>query len=250
MKPTLSKSKRFAASFRTLPFLCAFLFSADLGVAAEEAADALKQRVLAQARKVSADDFAWTRTVRTEESDGSKTEQHVVVEKYDPAKPADQRWTFVSKDGRPPTAEEETKYRNGLPTRRVPNYGRVAEYFGAPATSALDKQGRTVLSFATLPKGSLLINDADISANSTAQSTIDASGEVPFVEQTRFTSTKPTRVKLVAKIERMEATARYRMMPNGKPAPAESVTDMTGSMMGKSGRIHTVATFSEQRAVR
>jgi hypothetical protein len=57
------------------------------------------------------------------------------------------------------------------------------------------------------------------------------------------------RVKLVAKIERMEATTRYRLMPNGKPVPVEQVTDLTGAMMGKSGRIKTISTFSDHRPV-
>jgi hypothetical protein len=78
---------------------------------------------------------------------------------------------------------------------------------------------------------------------------VDASASTPFVEEVRFVSTKSTRLKLVAVIERFEAMNRYRMMPNGKPAPVESTSEMNGSMMGKQGIIRTKVTYSEHRAV-
>jgi hypothetical protein len=56
-------------------------------------------------------------------------------------------------------------------------------------------------------------------------------------------------VKLVALIERFEAVNRYKMMPNGKPAPVESSSEMNGSMMGKGGVIRTKVTYSDHRAV-
>jgi hypothetical protein len=40
------------------------------------------------------------------------------------------------------------------------------------------------------------------------------------------------------------------MMPNGKPVPIELSSDMSGSMMGKQGKINTVTTYSDHRAVR
>ena len=42
---------------------------------------------------------------------------------------------------------------------------------------------------------------------------------------------------------------RYRMMPNGKPAPVESSSEMNGSMMGKQGIIRTKVTYSDLRAI-
>lgn len=226
-----------------LPMFC--LLSLVAVQAADDGSEAMRQRILTGARMVSADDYAFTRTARTQETEGGKTEKHVTIERYDPARPADQRWTLVSMDGRTPTADELSKHRKGLAGRRVANYGRVADYFAAPAAAAADAEGRKVMKFEKLAKGSLLVNDADISANATGEATINDSGEAPFVEQMRFTSTKSTRVKLVAVIERMESTTRYRMMPNGKPAPVEQITDMTGSMMGKQGRIRTVLTYSD-----
>jgi hypothetical protein len=78
---------------------------------------------------------------------------------------------------------------------------------------------------------------------------VETSGGTPFIEEVRFVSTKSTRVKLVALIERFEAVNRYKMMPNGKPAPVESSSEMNGSMMGKQGIIRTKVSYSEHRAV-
>ncbi len=218
--------------------------------AADETAEALKQRIVAGARTVTPNDYAFTRTARNETRDDSKTEKRVVVERYDPTKPADDRWTLVSINGQPPSADEQSSFRKNLPNRRVANYGRIAEYFTMPATMAAESQGRKVLKFEKVPKGSVVVNDADVSANAIGEATVNETGETPFVEQMRFTTTKPTRVKLVAVIQRMEVTTRYRMMPNGKPVPVEQVSEMTGSMMGKQGRINTAVTYSDHRAVR
>ena len=240
---------------RTALLLCALgifhLLLPSPAAAADEAAEALKQRIVAGARSVTADDYAFTRTSRTETRDDSKTEKRVVIERFDPTKPADARWTLVSINGQPPNAEELSKFRKGMAERRVANYGRIADYLAAaPATVSTDGQGRKVLKIEKVPKGSVVVNDADVSANAIGEATINESGEMPFVEQIRFTSTKPTRVKLVAVIERIQVTTRYRMMPNGKPVPIELSSDMSGSMMGKQGKINTVTTYSDHRAVR
>jgi hypothetical protein len=211
-------------------------------------ADALKERIIAHARTVTAEDYSYTRTVRTESTEGDKKEQRVILEKWDPAKPLEQRWTLISIDGQLPSADQLKEYRKALPKRRQAYYGRVAGYFSKPATSALDARGRTIFRFASLPKETVVVNDSDISANASGEVAVDASGATPFIEEVRFSSTKPTRVKLVAKIERFETMTRYRLMPDGKPVPIESTSEMVGSMLGKEGRIHTKVAYTDHRA--
>ena len=227
-----------------------FAYSSSDVLAADPDAETLKQRALALAQSVTADDFAFTRTSRRVATEGGKDEERVTVERFDPRQPAAQRWTLASVNGRAPTAEELASYNKDSATRRAPTYGRIATYLGAPATAAAESRGRTRYRITALPKDSIIVNNADLSANAAAEATIDASAAVPFVEHVRFTLVKPMRVKLVAKIEKMEASTRYRLMPNGKPVPAEQVTDLTGSMLGKSGRIKTTSTYSDHRAVR
>src|SRR5436190_16474210 len=125
--------------------------------------DELKQRILAQAQNVSPDDYAFTRTVRIEQTSNGKTEQKLTVEKFDPAKPAESRWTLVSVDGAPPSADALKTFRTDSAKRRVPGYYRLAEYFATPATSSADSRGRTVFHFNALSKDTVKVMDSDVS---------------------------------------------------------------------------------------
>src|SRR4051794_39373958 len=84
-------------------------FSVELAVNgfAQQNPQEVKQRILAQAKTIGADDYAFTRTIRSESS-GARTEQKVTIEKFDPTKPAAARWTLVSVNGASPAADELT----------------------------------------------------------------------------------------------------------------------------------------------
>ena len=213
--------------------------------AADPAAEALKRRVLEHARTVTAEDYSFTRTVRSTRVEGEKTTERVEVERFDPRDT--QRWTLVSIDGRAPTAEELQKHAKSSPKRRVAHYGRVADYFATPAEATTDAQGRTVFRFSSLPAETVVVTNVDISASTTCEATVNTSGPVPFVEQARFTLAKPTRVKVVAKLERFDATSRYRMMPDGKAAPVEHISNAYGSLFGKQGSVRSVLTYTDHR---
>lgn len=239
------KSRFFSAALLTsLPLVASLAAEAN-----NPGADALKERIIAHARTVTPEDYAYTRTIRTDSTEGNKKEERVVVDRWDPAKPQDQRWTLVSINGQPPNADQLKNYGKETPKRRTVYYGRVAEYFGKPATSATDAKGRPVFRLASLPKETVVAMGSDISANATGELAVETSGATPFIEEIRFSSTKPARIKLIAVIERFEAVNRYRMMPNGKPAPVESTSEMNGSMMGKQGLIRTKVSYSDHRAV-
>ena len=226
--------------------LCLGLIST---AAAQQNTDELKQRVLAQAQSLSPDDYAFTRTIRSETNSKGKIEKKVTVEKFDPTKPADARWTLVTIDGAAPSADQLKNYQKEAAKRRVvPGYHRLAAYFGSPAT-ATESGGKTVFRFASLPKGSISVLDSDISHNATAEASVAEANEMPFAEQVRFT-VKPMRVKLLMKIDRLENVARYRIGPGGKPVLAESTSDMAGSGLGQEGTMRNTTTYSDYRAVR
>jgi hypothetical protein len=226
--------------------LCVALVSTAV---AQQDNDALKQRILAQAQSFSPDDYAFTRTIRSETVSGGKTEKKVTVEKFDPTKPADARWTLVSVDGAAPSADELKNHGKEAAKRRVvPGYHRLANYFGSPATAS-ESGGKTVFRFASLPKGAISILDTDVSHNASAEASVSDANGTPFVEQVRFT-VKPMRVKLLMKIDRFETTARYRIGPGGKPFLMESTSDMSGSGMGREGTMRNTTTYSDYRAVR
>jgi hypothetical protein len=210
--------------------------------------DELKRRLLAQAQNVSPDDYAFTRTVKSEQTSNGKTEQHVNLDRFDPTKSGEARWTLVSVDGAPPSADALTKYRKESAKRRVPGYYRLARYFAAAATTSTDSRGRTVFHFSSLPKDSAIVFDSDVSQNTSADVSVTEANGAPFAEQVHLT-VKPMRLKLIMKLDRYESTARYRIGPEGKPLLVEHVADMTGSGMGQSGGVHTVTTYTDYRAV-
>ena len=215
----------------------------------EDKTNELKQRILTQAQSSGPDDYAFTRTSRTESTSSGKAETHIVIEKFDPTKSGDARWTLVSMDGTTPSADALTKYKKDTPTRRVPGYYRLAKYFVTNATTSTDSRGRTVFHFGSLPKDTALVMNSDVSSNTSADVTVSEAGGTAFAEQVHLT-VKPMRLKLIMKLEHYESTARYRMGSDGKPQLVEQVADMAGSGMGQEGKAHTVITYSDYRPAR
>src|SRR5205807_564304 len=125
--------------------------------------DELKQRVLEQTKTINPDDYAFTRSIRSEQTSGGKSEQKVTVEKFDPTKPSDARWTLISVNGASPSADALKEFQKDSAKRRVPGYHRLAKYFATPATAATDSHGRTVFHFSALPKDTVIVLDTDVS---------------------------------------------------------------------------------------
>jgi hypothetical protein len=211
--------------------------------------DDLKQRILAQAQSLSGEEYAYTRTVKSEQTSNGKTEQHVAVDKFDPTKTGDARWTLVSMDGAPPSADALSKYKKESAKRRVPGYHRLARYFGTSSTVSTDSRGRTVFHFSSLPKDSAVIMDSDVSSNSSADVSVTEANGTAFAEQVHL-SVRPTRIKLLMKLDRYESTSRYRIGPEGKPLLVENSAEMSGSGMGQEGKGRTVITYSDYRSVK
>ena len=232
----------------TRPLTLLAMLSLGSAALAQQVPADVKQRILSQAESVGADDYAFTRTVRSEPVANGKSETTVTVDRYDPTKSGDARWTLISVDGAPPSADALRKYRKET-KRRVPGYHRLANYFAGPVTTATDSRGRSVFRFASLPRDSVLVFNSDLSHNTTAEAAVGEANGVPFVEQVRL-SIKPTRIMLVMKLQHYESTSRFRLGPDGKPILVEQVADVTGSGMGQEGRLHQVITYSDYRAAK
>jgi hypothetical protein len=214
---------------------------------AQNQSDELKQRILTQAQSVSPDDYAFTRTIRTHQTSNGKTEKKVTMERFDPTKPTEARWTLVSVDNAPPSADALKEFQSETAKRRVPGYHRLAGYFGTPATATTDSHGRTMFHFNALPKESVRVLDTDVSQNAIVDAAVNETNGTPFVEQVHF-SVRPMRIKLLMKLNSYESTARYRIGPEGKPLLMEQTSDMSGSGMGRQGASHTVVTYSDYHA--
>jgi len=233
----------------TVTIIAALCLASGNVALAQPKEEELKQRILAQAQSVSPDDYAFTRTIRTEQVSGGKTEKKVSVERFDPTKPAGERWTLVSMDGAAPAPDALKHFRTEAAKRRVvPGYARLAGYFGTPATASTDARDRTVFRFSALPKGTLMVLDSDVSQNATVDASVDEANGVPFAEQIHVT-VKPMRLKLIMKLEKYESISRYRIGPEGKPLLTEQTSDMSGGGMGMEGRARTVATYSDYQLV-
>src|SRR5882757_1959434 len=175
-----SSTRFFPCRLTLIAMLCLAL---SITILAENKSDELKQRILAQTQSTGPDDYAFTRTIRSDGTSNGKAEKKVRVEKFDPTKPAEARWTLVSVDGAPPSADELNTFRKDAPKRRMPGYYRLAGYFGSAATASTDSRGRTVFHFAALPKDTVKVMDSDVSQNASAEASVSEANGVPFVEQ-------------------------------------------------------------------
>src|SRR2546423_743018 len=226
--------------------IAVFLF---LGpVAFAQNPDDLKQRILARAKSLSADDYAFTRTIRSEQNSGAKAETKVEVEKFDPSKSTDARWTLVSVNNAPPSADDLKQFQKDSAKYRVPGYYRLAGYFGSPAAATTDARGRTTFRFTAPPTGTVIVFNSDVYQNAAIEATVNEGDGAPFVEEVHY-MVSSMRIKLVMKLESFESTARYQLGPEGKPLLIEQVSDIVGSGMGKQGKLHQVTTYRDYRVV-
>lgn len=216
-------------------------------VLAQENPDQLQQRILAQAQNMSAADYAFTRTVRTDILAVGRHQRTVQVETYDPTEPTGSRWKLVSVNGAAPSPKALKRFRRAVRKRSVAGYHHLAKFVGGPARETTDAGGRKVFRFSDLPKGSVMALDHPLPRNATADVVVH-NGNVAFAEQVRVTL-KPRRVKFLMKLDEVEATSRFANGPDGKPILIEQTAEMSGSGLGLEGTLRAIATYSDHRRV-
>jgi hypothetical protein len=209
-------------------------------------ADALQDQVLAMARSARSDAYSFHRTLVI---DSTGSARKVFIEQFDPRRPAGAQWSLISVDGRAPTAKEVEQSRKAK-RGPVPSYAEIADWFGAPATRADHAPGYVVYRFARLPQGALKIGSHDASADTQAEALVNTRGDVPFVGQVRLASTKGFRMMLVASLQSMTISGHYRLLPDGHAVPADSASNLAGSLLGKAGQIKTIVTYSDFQKIR
>jgi len=204
-------------------------------------ADALQQQVLAAAKAVSPADFAFTQSVRFERT-GVPAKQF--IQRYDPRRGAS-AWTLIKVDDRAPTEKERKDLSKMAARGKVPSYAQNADWFAAPATRIATTPTSVTYRFTNLPKGSIKMGPMDTSANTIVEAVVNTAGRVPFIEKARFTSAKPFRMMMVAKVERFVITATNRLTPDGRPVPETTATEFTGSLMGSAQTLRTRTLYSD-----
>jgi len=213
--------------------------------AAPAHADELQSRLLAGMQAARGTAFAFQQTIVV---DTTGQARRTIVERYDPRRPAADRWTLVSIDGKPPSAKGIAKAREGK--KKPGSYGDLADWFGGPAHRVEAPAGYAAYRFDRLPAGELKIGSHDASADTQADVLVNLKGATPFVERVRFTSTKAFRMMLVASVKRIDSTSRYAPVAGIGVVPETVTMTMAGSMMGKSGELKTNVTFGGHQPVR
>lgn len=208
-------------------------------------ADALQQQVLAIARSVGPNDFAFTETIRAERT-GKPANSSVT--RYDPRTAA--KWTLLSTDGKPPTAKQSASSTRFRAKAKVATYARIAEWFGAPATRIAATATHVTYRFAAMPKGALMMGPYDASANTIVEAVVNTAGGVPYVERARFVSKAAFRIMMVVNVESFVVTAAYRLLPDGRPVNDNVSTEFAGSFMGSSQILRTRTSYSDYVAAR
>lgn len=206
--------------------------------AAAPADDPTLARIVADAARVSETSFAFERTLRAE----APGEAGVRVERFRPD--ATPRWTLVSIDGKSPAPKAAGAYAKDAAKQPVPSYHRVGLVLRDGAERIQDADGKVRYRVARVPDGVWTGNNAGMAKHLAAEATIAFAGERPYVAQMRFYAPRPFRMRMVAKVDRFEATTRYA--PAGSDARPRIVaqdTVMAGSMLGRAGTITTRATF-------
>ncbi|WP_010183171.1 hypothetical protein [Sphingomonas sp. PAMC 26605] len=207
-------------------------------------ADALQTRIVAAARATPTMRHAFRRTLAFERTGAPRK---TYVEQFDPSRPAAERWSLISIDGRAPTPKDIATSRkaNHGP---IPSYAELAKWFGSPATRT-DDGGGVLYRFARLPAGTFKIGSHDASADTQVEALVNTSGAVPFVERVRMTSNKSFSVMLVASLRSITVDQRYRVLADGTAVPSDATSALTGAMMGKAGTMRTATSYSEFRAI-
>jgi hypothetical protein len=208
-------------------------------------ADDLQNQVVAVAAATRANMYSFRRTVTI---NSNLAKPKVYIEQFDPRQPAGNQWTLISVDGHAPSAREADNARNSA-RDPFPPYVAVAKWFGGPATRSETAPNYATYQFASLLPGTLKFGSHDASPDTQAEAVVNRAGSAPFIEQVHMTSTKGFNTMMVASLKSLTFTMRYRQMPDGSVVPVDALSDITGSAMGKSGQMHTTATFSDFQAV-
>lgn len=208
-------------------------------------ADPLQDRVLAGMRATDTRDVAFVQTFRSERTGSAASE---IVTRHTPGTAPP--WSVLRVDGRAPTAKERTDILKPATREPTPSYARVARWFGSSARRVAEAPGRVTYRFSGLPKGTIRMGSHDASADTIADAVVNTWGPQPYVERVRFTSAKPFRMMLVAKVEQYVLNSSYAPLADGRVFPVATDSEFSGSMLGKSGSLRARSRFTEMRAGR
>lgn len=161
-------------------------------------------------------------------------------------------WTYVSRNGEPPSAEQREKLaeRRGEDERALPGgaYAEALERRELDWRWVSGGEGRAVYRAGTLPDGTVRTQGRDASSRMEALYEVEAS-RTPVLLSTTFRLKEPWKVPMIAKVRRFEATTRFAPAPEGSGAeghrlPASERVAFDAHVMGKTERGTVETTYS------
>jgi hypothetical protein len=210
-------------------FVCA-AFASLLLVAAAPLPDAQRDRILADARATGPDALSFDRTTRSVRTGGGSTTTTALVERWD-----GKRWTLISQNGKRPTQTMRERAAKQTAANPVPGYHLIAGLLAVPGESVTDAQGRTVLSLAQLPRGTVRTDSGDISDHLRGEITIVSRAGKCWVERVRFVQRESFKMNLLIRVNSFEQVLDYKLDDKGMPRLASQTATSAGTMFGFPG---------------
>ncbi len=210
-----------------------------LALAAAPAPDAVRDRVIANAKALSPSALVFDRTTYVVKSGGGQTDKVTHVEHWD-----GHAWTLLSVNGKPPSASEIKEVQKTEASLPVPGYHRLAALMAVATERSTDGQGRAVFHIPQLPAGSVPSSSGDLSSHLSGEVTVivPVTGE-PWVQRLKLTSHEPFKMGWVLKVVKFDQISEYKLDAAGSPRLASQTADSTGTLLGISGGQHNEVTF-------
>ena len=196
-------------------------------------ADPLLARLIAGANALPPATLSFERSAASSQTSDGKVERHDQVDRWD-----GHAWTVLSIDGKPPLARAAADAVKASDASGVPGYYRLATFLAAGPVRAAEAPGSVTYRLAQLPPGGVAVKGASPEKFS-AELSVDTSGPVPFVRHARYFAPAPMRIMMVAKLDRFEATADYKLNAVGRPELTRQTVDIAGALFGRSGTQHS-----------
>lgn len=201
--------------------LAAAIVLAGTAAIAGPTADPLLTQVVESAR--AAKPFAFERQGVIEQVSGAKRREQHRTERF-----AGGAWSLVTADGRAPSEHDQAAFAKAVASLPAPGYYRLATFLSGGAVRATDAQGRTIYRIARLPAGSVKASGFDLSDRLAAEATVEQANGRPYISRVRIFLPAPTRIMMVAKMDRFEAVSEYALGPGGAPVLTRQTTETAG----------------------
>ncbi len=190
---------------------------------------ALRDRLIADARAQPQAALVFERSVHVVEAGGGTRSETRRIDRWD-----GRGWTLISVNGKPPRAGDiraQAKHSNGEP---VPGYHRLAVLLNTATERRIDAEGRTIISIAQLPPGTVMSDGVDISSHLKAEAYVATGRNQPWVQQLRLSARESFKLGWI-KVLTFDQTNDYKLDQAGTPRLVSQIADSQGTFLGIPG---------------